>query len=204
MDMKSAKRKLFWYDVKTWLGIMISVAICAPFMATGIGEIVGGGMILMWYWKRIQYRPFYEASLGVGAVYEAVTKMDKAVNDFNSYVLGSYSAADKLCPTCQSLYFYKEHVCVALREIHQHKPSDPVPNPNPYEWSWFKANGYVPPPADWPKTKYYISTLEPNIEVMKQEGREYYEKNGNSLWDMGYGTVPQWYVDRFVKKTVSK
>ena len=80
----------------------------------------------------------------------------------------------KLCPTCQSPYYpYKgaDELCLSLRDVYPHRPCDPAPNPNPYEWSWHVANGYLKPPADWPKSLMYGDPMEPDLEAMREKAR---------------------------------
>jgi hypothetical protein len=198
LSEQQVKRKLYWYDVKTWLGVIFFIGITAPFVATGIADVFGGLFLFVWWYRRQAYRPFYEASLGQGRLTELAKRADEAHLAFDRFCILSHFAGSKLCPICQTPYKpeYKSLLCTSLRSVYRHRPTDPVPNPNPYEWAWHKANGYLPPPPGWSKAQIYISPLDPDVEAMQEEGGPYYEKHGNPLWDRGYGRIPAWYTGR--------
>ena len=193
----NAKRKLFWYDVTTFTGVVFFIGLTAPFAATGIADVFGGLFLFVWWWRRRAYRPLYEASLGQGRLYELAKEADRAYRAFERNTILNEFADCEFCPICQAtITGRKNELCGSLRDLYPHCPSDPVPNPNPFEWSWFKSNGYLPPPPDWPKTEFYIAPLDPDVGAMQEEGRPYYELHGNPLWDAGYGRIPTWYKAR--------
>ena len=190
------KRRLFWYDVKTAIGVILAIALGTAFAFTGVAEVFAGLFLFCWYISRLRNRKIYEASLGVGRLHETLIRAIDVLQGAQEFAAREYTGIWKLCPTCQSPYLEPNQLCMSLRVVYPHKPTDPVPEPNPYEWSWHVANGYLKPPADWPKRLMYVDPMEPDLEAMRKRARPYYEQYGNPLWDAGYGNIPQWYKQR--------
>lgn len=101
-----------------------------------------------------------------------------------------------LCRTCSECYSLNNvpSVCHGLSESFPHNPKAEPPNNNPFEWYWLKAHGYALPPANWPKNQPWLPlTATVSVDAMQLEGRYYYETHANSVWDNGFGHVPEWY-----------
>jgi hypothetical protein len=187
------KRKLFWYDCNTGVGVILAIAFGTAFAFTGVAEVFAGLFIFYWYIRRLRNRKLYEASLGVGRLHEVLTRASQVLQGAQEFRARELTGVSKLCRTCQNPYIYADQHCTSLREIYPHRPCDLPPNPNPYEWCWHVANGYLKPPPNWPKDLLYADPMEPDLDAMRDKARPYYERCGNPLWDMGYGNIPDWY-----------
>lgn len=124
------------------------------------------------------------------------------VADSNYYLAG----VPFLCRTCQQNYKSISHeditLCWNLRNVFPHDPHAAPPSPNPYQWYWFQVNGYPMPPANWPKTKYWMPQSAGQADAagaMKEEGQRYYMTHPNHLWDRGLGNPPEWYFRKEIQ-----
>ncbi len=204
MASKEVKRKLFWYDFRTWLGVTLVIGLVAPFIATGVADVFGGLLLFAWYQGRRRRRVSYEIHLEIeyrdGQLYELATKAAAAVQRFDQVCTTAQYINSKFCRTCQAAYdktnVYHGMLCCSLQDIYPHSPLADPPDPNPFEWAWFRYNGYPVPPPNWPKDRPYMDPLVDDVDAKKAVARPYYEKYGNPLWDMGYGRIPEWYVRR--------
>ena len=114
------KRKLFWYDFKTAIGVILAIALGTAFAFTGVAEVFAGLFLFYWYISRLRNRKIYEASLGVGRLHETMVRALAVLQGAQEFAAREYTGIWKLCPTCQSPYYpYKAqtncvHRCVTF------------------------------------------------------------------------------------------
>lgn len=191
--------------------VALITALC---IATGVG-IVALFFILPWYMhlraqKYAELQLAYQDSFDSRELALLEEGYDNAIAFLHRTMLSSanYMMRGKpyLCKTCQQSYPNPGHkditLCWSLREQFPHDPhAEPPPN-NPYKWYWFQFNGYAMPPANWPQDQYWmpISAANPDpVTIMKAEGRDYYMRHSNTVWDMGIGHLPSWYINKSIQ-----
>jgi hypothetical protein len=177
---------------------------CVFSMFSAMAGMIMAMITVAWFMFRITNRNVYEAKHGYGKLYEILHDYKRVIENSVDTMYDMRFSGTKLCRTCQNPYGYARGLCPALHDIFPHYPTAEPPDPNPYEWSWYKANGYPLPPPNWSKERVYVDPRGSDLEGMKEDARPYYETYGNQMWDMGYGDIPNWYIDNKVKEMVSR
>jgi hypothetical protein len=205
------KNSLRWYKAKTVFGVAICVALGSclrPF-----GAMFGANLLFEWLRQRDQKIQAMEAALGFGEALPLLNTMQELKEKAAAVEWMQLTAIDdckSVCPICGTEFFSERATCfpepqpcMNLQDIHPHSIVDKPSNPNPWAWSWYQIHGYKPPGPTCDRVYTPPESWAENPAVaMAAAGRVYWSEHRNHMWDSGYATPPQWYIDLWADKTL--